>query len=153
MDQAICSKKLASIWTAWAIHSKNLASVRTAQAICSKKFVSHSNGLSYPFKSAIRMARAICPKKIVGLWNSSSCPVQKILFEISVGKIKTVTSSLTIGKWSAASEVCVAMFLCHLGSICGGMSQLRSTQLFTCAKTFHRGEYSWLLTTTASYHD
>ena len=62
------------------IHSKNLASVRTAQAICSKKFVSHSNSLSYPFKSAIRMARAIRPKKIVGLWNSSSCPVQKILF-------------------------------------------------------------------------
>ena len=41
-----------------AIHSKKLASVRTAGAIHSKKFVSHSNGLSYPFKSAVQTARS-----------------------------------------------------------------------------------------------
>ena len=44
MDQAIHSKKLASVWTDRAIRSKNI--------------VSRLNSLSYPFKSAVWTARA-----------------------------------------------------------------------------------------------
>ena len=63
---------------------------------------------------------------------------------------------VSIGKWSAA--LCCEWSLCRdvfmsFRKYCREMSQLRSTQLFTRAKTFHRVEYSWLLTATASHHD
>ena len=44
-----------------------IISLRTAKAIRSKTFVSRSNGLSYPFKSAVQPAQAIRSKKIVSL--------------------------------------------------------------------------------------
>ena len=119
-----------------------------------KTFVSRSNGLSYPFKSAVRTARAIRSKKIVSLWNGSSCPVQKNLstFPAICWKNKTVTSSFHWKVKCCERSLCGDVFM-SFRKYCRGMSQLRSTQLFTRAKTFHRVEYSWLLTATVSHHD
>ena len=116
----------------------NLSAVRMVWAI-------HS---SQPFKrlelsvqkdlSAFGTVRAVLFKKI------------RQPFQLSVGKNKTVTSSchwkVKCCEWSLCGEVFMSF-----RKYCRGMSQLRSTQLFTCAKTFHRVEYSWLL--TASHHD
>ena len=73
-------------------------------------------------------------------------------FQLSVGKNKKVTRSfhwkVKCCEWSLCGDVFMSF-----RKYCRGMSQLRSTQLFTRAKTFHGVEYSWLLTVTASYHD
>ena len=142
-DRAIRSKKSASVWTAGAIRSKKLASVRMARAIRSKKFVGHLNGSSYSFKKSwqpLERFELSCSKKFV---NRSSYLLEKN---------KTVTSSfhwkVKCCEWSLCRDVFMSF-----RKYCRGMSQLRSTQLFTRAKTFHRVEYSWLLTATASHHD
>ena len=154
-----------------------------ARAICSKKFVSRSNSLSYPFKkicqlfkrlelsfqknlSAVQTVWAIrssqlferlelsVPKKIVSLWNGSSCPVQKNWSTVPAicWKKQTVTSSfhwkVKCCEWILRGDVFISF-----RKYCRGVSQLRSTQLFTRAKTFHRVEYSWLLTVTTSQQD
>ena len=77
---AICSRKLWAIRRAWAIHSKKCEPFERLE-LSVQKIVSHSNGLSYPFKKncepfkrlelsvqkklwAVRTGQAICSKKI-----------------------------------------------------------------------------------------
>ena len=129
MYQAIRSKKLASVSSVrmdQAIRSNKLASVWRARVIRSKKVVSRSNGLSYLFKSAVRSYGSSYPfkKKSSAFGTVQAVPFKKIhhLFQLSVGKNKTVVTSSF--HWKV--------------KYCRGMSQLRSTQLFTHAKTFHR---------------
>ena len=119
---------------------KKLSAVRTVWAILSSQPFNRLELFTQKELSAFGTVRAVPFKKI--------CQP----FQLSVGKNKTVTSSfhwkVKCCEWSLCRDVFMSF-----RKYCRGMSQLRSTQLFTRAKTFHRVEYSWLLTATASHHD
>ena len=111
-----------------------ITSLRTAWAIRSKKIVSRSNGLSYLFKSAVWTARAIRSKKLSAFGTVRAVPFKKIRqpFQLSVGKNKTVTSSFHWKVKCCEWSLCGNVFM-SFRKYCRGMSQLRSTQLFTRA--------------------
>ena len=115
---------------------KNLSAVRTVSAI----------RWSQPFE---RLELSV-QQKLSVFGTVRAVPFKKIRqpFQLSVGKNKTVTGSFHWKVKCCGWSLCGDVFM----SYCRGMSQLRSTQLFTHAKTFHRDD-SWLLTATASHHD